>query len=128
MKKVISVLVIMAVFSTTLFAAPLSVAGSWDKPSQEVSRTELSAKADMLNEFDDLFVEVNAVALTTEEAQAVEGEGFISGFITGVMQWGTGAAVMGTNGTGQQQAASMLSSAIISGLFGGVCGLFVPIP
>lgn len=116
---------------------PLSVSGSLDKPSQELSRTERSAKVDTdaLNEFDDLFGDVQAVALTTEEAQTVEGEGFLSGlagfitgFMGGVMQWGTGAAVFGTNGTGQQQATSMLQSALISGLFGAVTGFFVPIP
>jgi hypothetical protein len=41
MNKVIVLLMIMAVFSTTLFAAPVSVTGSWDKSSQEGSRTEM---------------------------------------------------------------------------------------
>jgi hypothetical protein len=35
MKKVIAVMVIMAVFSTAVFAAPLSVAGSLDKSSKK---------------------------------------------------------------------------------------------
>jgi hypothetical protein len=86
MKKVIAVMVIMAVFSTTVFAAPLSVAGSLDKTSLEGFRSELSIKTDSHNDFDDLFADVQAVALTTEEAQNVEGEG-----IFGII----GAAIIG---------------------------------
>jgi hypothetical protein len=85
MKKVISVLVIMAVFSTAVFAAPLSIAGSLDISSREVSRTELASKTEGFSEFDDLFADVQAVALTTEEAQAVEGEGFWGAVIGGIV-------------------------------------------
>jgi hypothetical protein len=73
---------VLAIFSTTVFAAPLSSVtdyqpkGSQDIASWEVSRAGLSTKTDSLNDFDDLFADVNAVALTTEEAQAVEGKGF----------------------------------------------------
>jgi hypothetical protein len=67
-----SVLVIMAVFSTTLFAAPLSLTGSADQQSRETCQ---SFKVEVLEE--DLFAEVQAVALSPEEAQAVEGEGFL---------------------------------------------------
>jgi hypothetical protein len=42
-----------------------------------------STKTAFLNDFDDLFTDVNAVALTTEEAQAVEGDGRF-GAIVGV--------------------------------------------
>jgi hypothetical protein len=56
MKKVIAVLVIMGVFSTTLFATPLSVAGSLDTPSQEEFRTELASTS--FNSADDLFADV----------------------------------------------------------------------
>ena len=82
MKKVIALLVVMAVFSTTVFAAPLSsVAGSVDMPSRETSRIELSANTD------DLFADVRAVALTTEEAQAVEGEGWGGYFVSCVLNY-----------------------------------------
>lgn len=136
MKKVISVLVIMAVFSTTVFAAPLSVAGSWDKQSQKVSpRSELSATADALNEFDDLFGDVQAVALTTEEAQTVEGEGFLSGlagFISGVIQYGVQSSVnivrCQSNGTPQEQVSNMFTGAIINGIAGGIAGAVSPLP
>jgi hypothetical protein len=97
---------------------------------REISRTG------GLNEFDDLFVNVQAVALTTEEALAVEGDGFLSalggfitGFISGVVQWGAVIAFDGTNGaTGQQLASNMFTSALISGFVGGIGGLFSPLP
>jgi uncharacterized protein YcfJ len=109
MKKVIAVLVIMGVFSTTLFAAPLSVAGSWDTSSQEVSRTELSAKADALNEFDDLFADVQAVALTPEEATAVEGDGFFGAIF--------GAAVGAFIGASTGDPTSAAVGAALGGIF-----------
>jgi hypothetical protein len=71
MKKVVSVLAIMAVFSTAVFAAPLSLAGSLDTSSREVV-----SGIEAFGDFEDLFTDVQAVALTDNEAQAVEGEGF----------------------------------------------------
>jgi hypothetical protein len=137
MKKVISVLVIMAVFSTTLFAAPLSLTGSTDQQARETYQSEFAFKAEVLE--DDLFAEVQAVALSPEEAQAVEGEGFLSGlagfvtgFMSGVIQYGYGSSVTiarGQNpGTPADQVSGMLTSALISGLAGGIAGFFVPIP
>jgi hypothetical protein len=65
----------MAVFSTTVFAAPLSLAGSLDTTSSEFSLAgQTSAPYDGL---DALFADVNAVALTDEEAAAIEGDGAI---------------------------------------------------
>jgi hypothetical protein len=113
MKKVISVLVIMAVFSTTLFAAPLSIAGSLDKPSQDESRSELSARVDSLNEFDDLFAGVNAVPLTTEEAQAVEGEGLF-GAIFGAA---VGAFIGAVTGEPTTAAAGAAVGVALGGIF-----------
>ncbi|MDR1217980.1 MAG: hypothetical protein LBK73_00030 [Treponema sp.] len=66
MKKTIALTVIMAVFSTTAFAAPLSATGSSDALSGEIS---LSSQPDA-----NLFA--GAAALTSEEAQAAEGAGF----------------------------------------------------
>jgi hypothetical protein len=40
MKKVVALMVIMAGFSTTAFAASLSVAGFWDAPSQKLSLSQ----------------------------------------------------------------------------------------
>jgi hypothetical protein len=73
MKKVTAMLMITAVFSTTVFAAPLSTVGSWDLRSQEVFSTELSSGS--LPDSDDLFSGITSVQLTDAEAEAVEGEG-----------------------------------------------------
>jgi hypothetical protein len=98
MKKVVSVLMIMAVFSTVAFAAPLSVADSLDTLSREITRTELTTAS--LSEANDLFADVQAVSLTVEEAEAVEGEG-ICGILIGVVLLGAGigagAALIGIN-------------------------------
>ena len=70
MKKITALLVALAVFATTAFAAPISVAASLPEPVQTVASsvdTDLNA----------LFADVNAVALTNEEAAAVEGDGII---------------------------------------------------
>jgi hypothetical protein len=72
MKKVISVLLTMAVFSTTVFAAPLSVAGSSDKFSGDFALIEQSSAA--LG--GDLFADVQAAQLTDAETAKVQGEGF----------------------------------------------------
>jgi hypothetical protein len=74
MKKVIALLTMMAVFSTAVFAAPLSVAGSLGTTSSEFSLAGQTS-ADP-NGFDDLFADVQAVQLTAAEAAEVEGEGF----------------------------------------------------
>ena len=65
MKKITALLVALAVFATTAFAAPMSVAASLPEPVQTVA-----SSADL----DALFADINAVALTNEEAAAVEGE------------------------------------------------------
>jgi hypothetical protein len=94
MKKVIAVLMIMAVFSTSVFAAPLSVAGSMYNSSKEVSRFDLSSKTDALNDFDDLFADVQASALTAEEAKAVEGEGLFGWICSAIVGTITTAIVI----------------------------------
>jgi hypothetical protein len=83
MKKVISVLVIMAVFSSAVFAAPLSVAGSLDTSSREVSYSAGSLGPEMFNDSNDLFADVEAVALTDTEAAEVEGEGWLGALVGG---------------------------------------------
>ncbi|MDR0556634.1 MAG: hypothetical protein LBG43_02000 [Treponema sp.] len=77
MKKVIALIVIMAIFSTTAFAAPLSVAGSSDALSAE---TSLSSQSDV-----DLFADVHVAALTPEQAQAVEGAGPFGAILGGIV-------------------------------------------
>jgi hypothetical protein len=73
----------MAVFSTAVFAAPLSVAGSLDTASSEFSLAGQTS-ADP-NGFDDLFADVNAAALTQKEAAAVEGDGIYSYFVASII-------------------------------------------
>ncbi|MDR2447788.1 MAG: hypothetical protein LBD58_10980 [Treponema sp.] len=93
MKKVIALMVIMAIFSTTAFAAPLSVAGSQDALSEQISLSSLSFETDAA-----LFADVQAAALTSEEAQDVEGTGpwlFILGAILAGSAIGAGFALMG---------------------------------
>jgi lactobin A/cerein 7B family class IIb bacteriocin len=89
MKKVVSVLVIMAVFSTAVFAAPLSLTGSLDTSSREgVSGIESStASTDVVdivtdmhtitlnpvNEDEGLFASVSATELPDQETAKITG-------------------------------------------------------
>lgn len=91
MKKIIAILMVLALFSTSVFAAPLSVSASLDSP------VPVDDKSEAIKGFsfeDDLFTGVQAVALTDEEAAAVEGEGpwgaffgAIGGAIIGIVDW-----------------------------------------
>jgi hypothetical protein len=116
MKKVVSVLVIMAVFSTAVFAAPLSVAGSLDTLSREPSRTELASKTEGFSEFDDLFADVQATQLTNADAAAVEGEGLF-GTLIGAIAGAVTVAVTGGNVT--QVLSGAASGAVIGSLVSG---------
>jgi hypothetical protein len=112
MKKVVSVLVIMAVFSTAVFAAPLSVAGSLDISSREASRTELAftsfSDSEVMgtdvqtitlnpvtdeNGFDSLFASVSADELQDEETAKI-----IGGFFPWPVLFVIGALVGGVAG------------------------------
>jgi hypothetical protein len=93
MKKVVALLMVLAVSSTMVFAAPVSLIGSLDSTSWDVTHVGMSVKTDSLNDFDDLFTDVQATALTQEEANAVEGEGWVLGGIFGAI--GTGVATLG---------------------------------
>jgi hypothetical protein len=64
MKKVVALLMIL-VMSTTLFAAPVSAVGSLEAQSREITRAGQSTQTDTLNDADNLFANVQAVALTT---------------------------------------------------------------
>ncbi|MDR2446580.1 MAG: hypothetical protein LBD58_04735 [Treponema sp.] len=97
MKKVIALMVIMAIFSTTAFAAPLSVADSQDALSEEISLSSQTFETDA-----DLFADIQPAALTSEEAQAVEGEGWLNALISGAI----GSVIGGL--TGAASGASML--------------------
>jgi hypothetical protein len=120
MKKVVSVLAIMAVFSTAVFAAPLSLAGSLDTSSREgVSGIEA------FSDFEDLFADVQAVALTDSEAQAVEGEGIVGGFLGFSLGFAAGA-LSGYYGGGGLGGA--ISGGIGIGLLTGAIGFTVTGP
>jgi hypothetical protein len=117
MKKIVALLMALALFSTTVFAAPLSVAASLGAPTQ--AKTVATSLADKANasqtdslssneviittddDFDMLFSDVNAVALTSDEASNVEGTGFftfliVAAIVLGAATGGT-AAVLGIN-------------------------------
>jgi hypothetical protein len=66
----------MAVFSTAVFAAPLSLAGSLATSSKEVA-----SRIEGFSNSDDLFANVQAVAPTDREAQAVKREGLFGSLI-----------------------------------------------
>jgi hypothetical protein len=79
MKKAVSLLVALALFATTAFAAPVSVA-SLPEPAQTVTS---SASTDI----EALFADVAAVPLTDEEAAVVEGEGVFGLLVAAVVNY-----------------------------------------
>jgi outer membrane lipoprotein SlyB len=113
MKKVIALMVIMAIFSTTAFAAPLSVAGSQDALSGEISLSSQSFETEAV-----LFADIQSAALTSEEAQAVEGEGWLNALISGVI----GAAIGGLTGAASGAAVSLGALTIPGWLAGIIAG------
>jgi hypothetical protein len=70
MKRIIALLVVLVFFSNFVFAVPV-----------------------FTSDDSDLFADINASALTEEEAQTVEGEGFLGGLIGGIVA-GVGFACM----------------------------------
>jgi hypothetical protein len=116
MKKIIAVFAALAVFSTTLFAAPGSVSksmsDSFDGQAKAISMTVEPVKTNAaansketgiiksldqskafgnLNEADDLFASVQATQLTNSEAAQVEGDGFwlVVAIVIGALAIGT---------------------------------------
>jgi hypothetical protein len=91
------------------------------------------------NKLDELFADVNAVALTEEEALAVEGDGiglaiagFASGYVLGIAQWGVVTAVTdltgGNIGTPREQMSNMLLSGATNAVTGFIIGALTPGP
>jgi hypothetical protein len=109
MKKIIALTVALALFASTAFAAPISVAASLVEPvtAQTVSP---SASADL----DALFSDVTAVPLTDSEAQAVEGEGFFGALI--------GAVIGVVIGLGCGLVVGVITGDVSAGVIGGVTG------
>jgi hypothetical protein len=121
MKKVVAVLVVLALFTGTVFAAPLSPAGSID--TVETDRVEAPGFAG-----NDLFADVRATALTTEEAQAVEGEG-VAGAIGGaIVGSGFGGYIgMGIGTMTGNANKGMNIGATVGAILGGIAdGIFGP--
>jgi hypothetical protein len=84
MKKIVSLLVAMALFATTAFAAPLSVAASFVEPTQAqtiVSSEQTRIAPEAFSAIDEtgdlfadaLFADVGATQLTLAEADQVDG-------------------------------------------------------
>ena len=139
MKKIIALFVAMAFFSTTVFAAPLSLAGSLGtQPNEFALAGQLSVGGH--DGFGDLFADVDAVALTQEEAQAVEGEGSIGVAILSTALGAAGGFLGGLAGGAIQQNAinnrpiavkvAVVTGTIVGGAigagFGVKVGAFLP--
>jgi hypothetical protein len=82
MKKAVSLLVALALFASTAFAVPLSVAASLPESAAAQTVTS-SVSADI----DDLFADVNAVPLTDIEAQTIKGEGTFGLLVAAVVNY-----------------------------------------
>jgi hypothetical protein len=132
MKKAIALVMILAVTATTLFASPVSVIGSVNASSAEVTLAGMPAQTNAFGSADDLFAGVQAIALTPEEAQDVEGEGVGTGFIlagvAGLLGAGIGAVYGFFSNFQYGQAATfagMKTSAGAGFIFGGGLGFLV---
>ncbi|MDR1095404.1 MAG: hypothetical protein LBL31_03345 [Spirochaetaceae bacterium] len=122
MKKAIALVMILALTAATLFAAPVSVVGSVDTPSAEVTLVGLSAQTNISNDFDDLFAGVHAARLTDIEANNVEGEGVGLGLALGTVLGTIGAgvgAIYGFFSNFQYGPAATFSGMATSALLGG---------
>jgi hypothetical protein len=128
MKKLIALLVILAVFSTAVFAAPAAAGVAFGEAS---ASTIVSLTADT----DDLFATVDAVALTDGESATVEGEGPVGG-VVGAVLGGIGGAIggaiavvqSGSSKTFAQVVATIAGCAIAGALTLGTIGSLLPTP
>jgi hypothetical protein len=113
MKKIISLMVALALFASTAFAAPISVAASFVEPvtAQTVSP---SASADI----DALFADVDAVPLTDSEAQAVEGESWVGAVVGYLIGGVVGLVSNGEHGNDKVNDAAWNTGAFIGATIG----------
>jgi outer membrane murein-binding lipoprotein Lpp len=119
MKKIIALTVALTFFATTTFAAPVSAAASLPEPAQTVS-------ADLNADLDALFADVNAAALTDEEAQAVEGEGLFGALLAGLAGGVVGFAYGAFAGIAVGLITGDVKAAVAGGAAGGAAlGAFV---
>jgi outer membrane lipoprotein SlyB len=91
MRKSITLLVVLAIFATSAFAA--SVSGT--EVSGDQTGTALFSAVD---ESDSLFANVGAVALTEAEASEIEGEGLFGALWGAIVGAVVGAATGGSTG------------------------------
>ncbi|MDR3335776.1 MAG: hypothetical protein LBT16_01100, partial [Treponema sp.] len=138
-KKAVAVLVVLAVFSTTLFAAPLSV-----KTLPDMSSFNAKVKpAGPLAGDGALFAGVSGSPLTGEEAAKVEGEGLLGAIFAAVgcvLALGTLGGFLGYSYAVDKPAFNNAGSAAAGALFGGLgvggmlgagfilTAIFAPIP
>jgi hypothetical protein len=111
MKKIVAVLVVLALFTSTVFAGPVSRASLID--------TVKTVKVDTAPGFADnanLFGDVQAPALSDTEAAAVEGDGWFEAIFGGIANGLAGAFVGLANGG--------IVGAILGGLGGVAIGAY----
>jgi outer membrane lipoprotein SlyB len=119
MKKTISLMVALALFASTAFAAPISVAASLDEPvtAQTVVSSEQAQTAPELfsatDESDTLFVNVRAVALTEAEASGIEGDGLFGAIFGAIVGGAVGAATGGSTGAATGAIAGGIIGALL---------------
>jgi hypothetical protein len=112
MKKIITLLVILAIFATSAFAVPVSGVDSLnaiqtDTAEMSGNQTETAPELfSAVDELDALFADVQAVALTDTEASEIEGAGPVGAFFGAIV----GGAVGG--------AAGAVGGAVSGGLMG----------
>jgi hypothetical protein len=97
MKKFITVLAVLLVSATTLFAAPAGLVSSLDNFGPADGKSSIAAGAfgaDAGSLKGDLFADVGALQLTDTEAQAVEGDGPF-GLAVGGLLGGIGGMLIG---------------------------------
>jgi hypothetical protein len=120
MKKTIILLVVLAIFATSAFAAPVSGMDSFntiqpDKTEGSGDQTETALESfSAVNESETLFADVRAVALTDTQASEIEGDGLF-GAIFGAA-CGAVVGTIATSGSGVGAVAGAIAGGIM-----GVC-------
>jgi len=124
MKKIIALLIALAVFSTTSVFAQQSKSNAvpTDNVRLEVSNVNTQdnltiTKANLQENQDDLFATVSATPLTNEEAELVDG-----GFMQNVFGAIAGAALGAVTGIFIAGPPGMVVGLVVGGAVGGITG------
>lgn len=131
MKKLISVLMILGIFSATAFAGSVSLPVSQDSQSwgkiDSLSQGSLAEDVQTASMAEDLFDGVRGIPMTQEETQAVEGEGFWSTFasvVVGSTLGGfTGTLVGGSVSFGSLSIPGYIVGAVSGGISSGIAAV-----